>query len=162
MISYKNEAIVVLHNIRSIHNVGSIFRTCDALGISKVYLSGYTPSPTDRFGRVRKDLHKTALGAEETVSWEKVFQIGSLIKRLRKEGYFLVAVEQSPDAINYKNVSLSQKHPTAFIFGNEVRGLSQQILEKCDCIAEISMKGEKESLNVAVSVGIALFRILDI
>lgn len=157
----KQLAVVILHNIRSTHNVGSIFRTADAAGVNKVYLTGYTPAPEDRFGRKRMDVHKTALGAEDSVPWQQVKIVGNLIERLKKEGFFIVAVEQSPESVDYKSISLPKKTPIAFIFGNEIRGVSPQILKKCDVVAEIQMKGEKESLNVSVSAGIVLFRMLD-
>ncbi|TSC84509.1 MAG: tRNA/rRNA methyltransferase SpoU [Parcubacteria group bacterium Gr01-1014_17] len=146
---------LILHNIRSNHNVGSIFRTADAAGVTKIFLTGYTPAPLDRFGRVNKEIAKTALGAEKTVAWERVKKVQELFAHLKKEKVFLVAVEQSPHSINYKKIP--RKKNIALIFGNEVRGLSQSILKQCDCIAEIPMRGTKESLNVSVSVGIVLF-----
>jgi len=156
----KKEAILILHNIRSAYNVGSIFRTADAAGISKIYLTGHTPAPLDRFRRGRRDIAKTALGAEKTISWERTRRLGDLLKKLKKEKVFVVAVEQSPQARDYKKIK--NKYPVAFLFGNEVKGLSKQILKKCDVIAEIPMKGEKESLNVSVAVGVVLFRILNV
>jgi len=156
----KKETYLILHNIRSTHNVGSIFRTADASGISKIYLTGYTPTPLDRFGRKRSDIAKIALGAEENITWEYKKNIGDLIKNLKKQRVYVIAVEQSKKSVDYKKVKTQQK--TAIIFGNEVKGLSKTILDKCDVIAEIPMKGKKESLNVSVSVGIALFKILGI
>lgn len=154
------EVIVILPDIRSALNVGSIFRTADACGINKIYLTGYTPAPIDKFGRVNKEIAKTALGAEKIIAWEKLESISKLITKLKKEGFPLVAIEQAEGSVDYKKVKAKNK--TAFIFGNEVNGLPKNILEKCDVIAEIPMKGEKESLNVSVSVGVALFRILGI
>jgi 23S rRNA (guanosine2251-2'-O)-methyltransferase len=136
--------------------VGSIFRTADAAGVSKIYLTGITPAPVDRFGKKRKDVLKTSLGAEDTVPWQHFLRIGSLLTHLKKDGVRIVAVEQSEQSIDYKKI----KHTTksiAYIFGNEVRGLSSKILEKCDKIVEIQMHGKKESLNVSVSAGIILF-----
>lgn len=156
----RKKVILILHNIRSVYNVGSIFRTADAAGVSEIFLSGYTPTPTDRFGRARKDITKTALGAERFVSWKKVSTVGSAIEQLKQDGVQVVAVEQSKKAIDYKK--LSANYPTAFIFGNEVRGLSKNILDKCDVVAEIPMRGNKESLNVSVAVGIVLFGVLNI
>lgn len=150
---------IVLHNIRSAHNIGAIFRIADAIGIDTVYLSGYSPTPRDRFGRTRGDIHKTALGAEKTVSWKYVSNIGNLLRRLKKDDFTIVAVEQNKNAIDYKEFTTPDK--SAFIFGNEVRGLSQKLLEKCDHVISIPMRGKKESLNVATSVGIILFRALD-
>ncbi|HDO23771.1 MAG TPA: TrmH family RNA methyltransferase [bacterium] len=146
---------VVLHNIRSLNNVGSIFRTADGAGVLKIFLTGYTPAPVDSFNRERKEIHKTALGAEKFIEWEKTGDIGKLIKKLRKEGVCVVAVEQSPKAIDYKK--FKPKFPLAIILGNEVRGLSKKVLEKCGAIAQIPMCGKKESLNIAVAAGIALY-----
>ncbi len=150
---------VVLNDIRSIHNVGSIFRTSDAVGVDKIFLTGYTPTPKDRFGRVRKDLAKVALGAEQSVSWEYEKSALSLVKRLKKEGVCVVAIEQSPDSINYRKVKING--PTAFVYGNEVDGISKSVLKECDIVAEIPMAGKKESLNVSVSAGITLFGMLN-
>ncbi|MCK5027300.1 MAG: RNA methyltransferase [Candidatus Pacebacteria bacterium] len=153
------ETAVILHNIRSVHNVGSIFRTCDAAGIDKIYLCGYTPQPVDRFGRPRSDLGKVALGAEKSVKWEYIKNIEDCIKKLKEKGFEIVAIEQAENSVDYKKVKIKEK--TAFVLGNEPNGISKEILDTCDIIAEIPMKGEKESLNVSVSAGIALFRILE-
>lgn len=151
---------VCLPDIRSAYNIGSIFRTCDAAGIRKIYLSGHSPCPTDKFGRARKDIAKTALGAEKTIDWEYSKSTATLIKKLKKEGFHCIAIEQSKDSIDYKKVKVKTK--TLFVFGNEVTGLSKNILNLMDEVAEIPMMGGKESLNVSVSAGIALFRILDL
>lgn len=151
---------VLLHNIRSTHNVGSIFRTSDALGITKIYLSGYTPTPNDRFGKPRRDIAKVSLGAEKTISWEYLQMPEKIIKRLKKEKYYIVALEQSENSIDYKKIKI--KYPVLFIVGNEVEGVSDKILSLCDSIAEIPMKGDKESLNVSVAFGVALFRVLGV
>lgn len=156
----KRENIIILPDIRSALNVGSIFRTADACGAEKIYLVGYTPAPVDKFGRVNKEIAKTALGAEQNVSWEKLETMSKLITKLKKEDFFLIAIEQAPNSADYKRVKLKEKN--AFIFGNEVTGLPKNILKNCDIIAEIPMRGEKESLNVAVSAGVALFRILGV
>jgi len=160
------ETVIILPDIRSALNVGSIFRTADACGVDKIYLAGYTPAPVDKFGRANKEIAKTALGAEKTLAWEKIEDVSKLLTKLKKEDFYLIAVEQAENSIDYKKITrLRRQEPktkTAFVFGNEVTGLDKNILKKCDVIAEIPMKGEKESLNVAVSVGVALFRILDI
>ncbi len=156
----KKEIIIILHDIRSNGNVGSIFRTSDALGVSKIFLTGYSPAPLDRFGRKVKEIAKTALGAEEAVPWEKVKDVKKLIKHLRDKKFEIIAIEQSKSSVDYRKVKIGEK--TVFIFGNEVDGLSKQILEIADQIAEIGMKGDKESLNVSVAFGVALFRILNI
>jgi len=137
--------------------VGSVFRTCDAAGVSKLYLCGYTPTPVDRFGRKRKDVAKVSLGAEETVPWEHSKSIFTLIKKLKKDKVQIVAVEQDKKSEEYTN--LKMKKSTAFLFGNEVSGLPKKILNEADDIVEISMNGKKESLNVSVAVGIILFGI---
>lgn len=146
---------IILHNIRSQYNVGSIFRTADGAGVDKIFLTGYTPSPVDEFGRPRSDIHKTALGAEKFVKWEKVKDIGKLIKRLKNERVYIVAVEQSDLAINYKK--FKPKLPLSLIFGNEVKGLNKKLFEKCNAILQIPMFGKKESLNVSVAAGIVIY-----
>jgi tRNA G18 (ribose-2'-O)-methylase SpoU len=150
--------ILILHNIRSVENVGAMFRTADAAGIDKIYLTGYTPTPLDRFGRKRKDLAKSALGAEEFVSWESKKMISPIIAKLKREGFQIVGIEQDKKSIDYKKVKTKNKN--VFIVGAEVTGIPKNILEKCDIIAEIPMRGQKESLNVSVACGIALFGIL--
>ena len=154
------ETILILHNIRSTHNVGSIFRTADAAGVSHIYLSGYTPAPLDRFGRVEKGIAKTALGAEMAIPWESTKELAKLLTRLKQERVTLIAIEQGVRAVDYKKIKAPAR--SAFIVGNEVRGLSRNILSRCDIIAEIPMKGKKESLNVAVATGIGLFRMRNI
>lgn len=156
----KKENVLILHNIRSAENVGAMFRTADAVGIDRIYLSGYTPTPIDRFGRKRKDIAKSALGAEEFVKWETRKNIISLLARLKKEGFQIIAVEQDEKSIDYKKVKLKNKN--AFIMGAEVEGISKNILQKCDAIAEIPMRGKKESLNVSVACGVFLFQVLKI
>ena len=153
---------LILHNIRSVHNVGSIFRTADAAGVEKIYLAGVTPTPLDRFGRKRKDLAKVALGAEEFLSWEYKKSLSALISALKKDGYEIVALEQSTRAIDYRKFKIknSAKNKIALILGEETKGVPKNILDKCDTIIEIPMRGRKESLNVSVATGIALFRII--
>lgn len=155
-----NKTYLILHNIRSVQNVGAIFRTADAVGISKIYLTGYTPTPIDRFGRERSDVAKTALGAQKNIEWEYVKTITPVINKLKKQKTNIVSVEQEVNAIDYKKVKI--KKDTAFIFGNEVKGLSKSILDKSDQIAQIQMLGKKESLNVSVTVGVFLFRVLNV
>jgi 23S rRNA (guanosine2251-2'-O)-methyltransferase len=154
------KAYILLHDIRSVHNVGSIFRTSDALGITKIFLTGHTPTPLDRFGNPRKDFAKVALGAEKTVPWEYSENAEDVILKLKKEGLRIVAIEQSPAAVDYKKIVVDRD--TLFIFGNEVEGVSKNILELADAIAEIPMKGAKESLNISVAFGAAMFRILNV
>ncbi len=151
------EIAVLLHNIRSTHNVGSIFRTADAAGVSRVYLTGYTPAPTDRFGRVQKDIAKTALGAERFLPWEHQVSPVRLITKLKKEGWNIVGVEQDARARDYR--TFKTKGNTVFIFGNEVAGISKDLRKRCDTLIEIPMHGKKESLNVSVAAGIILFSV---
>jgi tRNA G18 (ribose-2'-O)-methylase SpoU len=146
---------VMLHNVRSAHNVGSVFRTSDAAGVSHIFLTGYTPTPTDRFDRTQKDIAKTALGAETWIPWTYTKQPHKSIAELREHGWRIVGVEQDARAHDYRTFSLTQ--PTVFVFGNEVLGLSKTLRDACDDIIEIPMHGKKESLNVAVSAGIVLF-----
>lgn len=158
--SVKKEVILILHNIRSNHNVGSIFRTADAVGITKIFLTGYTPAPLDKFGRIVGEISKTALGAEKNILWEKNKNIKKVIENLKKEGFRIIAIEQAKNSVDYKKIKIKSK--SAFILGNEVAGLSKSTLSFCDTIAEIPMRGKKESLNVSVSAGVVLFRILNI
>lgn len=151
---------IILHNIRSAQNVGAIFRTAEAAGIEKIYLTGYTPRPLDRFGRDQKAVSKAALGAEKIIEWEGHEKVSGVIEKLKKDKFQIISIEQSENSIDYKKVNTKEKN--VFILGNEVRGISKQILEKSDVVAEIPMSGQKESLNVSVSAGISIFRILDI
>jgi len=155
-----SQKIVVLDNIRSVYNVGSIFRTCDAVGIDKIYLCGLTPCPIDRFGRARMDFAKVSLGAEKVVEWEYVEKTIDALKKLKEYGFIIIAVEQTKNSVDYKKIVVPDK--VVFVFGNEVEGISEDTLSFCDVIIDIPMKGKKESLNVAVSAGIVLFRALDI
>lgn len=156
----KLELALLLENIRSAENVGAIFRTADASGVSHIYLGGYTPTPNDRFGRPNKKIATRALGAEQNIPWTSVERIGALILKLKKSGWQIVALEQNPKAIDYKKLKLKPK--TLLVVGNEVEGVSQKVLKTADKIIEIPMLGKKESLNVSVATGIALFRLLNI
>jgi len=149
------EIALLLHNVRSAHNVGSIFRTADAAGVSAVYLTGYTPRPLDRFGRSQKEIAKTALGAEKFLAWEYAKTPDVLLKKLRADGFRVIGVEQDTRSRDYQ--SLKPRGKTVFVFGNEVRGLSPALRDACDELVEIPMRGKKESLNVAVAAGIILF-----
>jgi len=142
-----------------------MFRTADAAGVNKIYLTGYTPAPLDRFGRKRKDLAKSALGAEEYVSWESKKILPTLIVKLKKEGFQVIAIEQDKKSVDYRKLSAKggpacSWNKKVFIVGSEVLGIPKSILKKCDVIAEIPMHGKKESLNVSVSLGIVLFGVL--
>lgn len=155
--------VVILHNVRSTHNVGSIFRTADAAGCEKIYLCGITPAPVDRFGRVNEKVSKVALGAERWIAWEKVGQIIRLIDKIKKEGYKIFAVEQSSRSLPYQKIKLSKKDlaKTALVVGNEIKGLPPAILRRADKILEIPMRGKKESLNVAVAFGVVAFNLIN-
>lgn len=135
-----------------------MFRTADAAGVDKIYLVGYTPAPLDRFGRKRNDLHKSALGAEEFVAWEQAKTISSLISKFKKQGFQIIAIEQDEKSVDYRKVKMKNKN--AFIMGAEVEGIPKNVLKKCDVIAEIPMRGKKESLNVSVAFGVVMFRVL--
>jgi len=174
--------IVVLHNIRSLHNVGSIFRTADAAGIKKIYLCGITPSPIDQFGKPRQQLVKVSLGAEKYVEWEKVKTIRKLIDDLKKQKYKIFAVEQNKKSIPYYKIKTSStftresRRKIVLVLGNELRGLPPSILKRADKILEIPMRGAmvrqahhprrtghgKESLNVAVAFGIIVFKLREL
>lgn len=150
---------LILHDIRSAHNVGAIFRTAEGAGVRKIYLTGYTPTPVDNFGRVNKEIAKTALGAEKILAWEKTEDIFKLLDKLKKESTQIVALEQAADSVDYRKIKLN--NDAAVIVGNEVTGIEPKVLDLCDVVAEIPMHGEKESLNVSVATGIALFRWLE-
>ena len=154
--------ILILHNIRSVENVGAMFRTADGAGVNKIYLTGYTPAPIDRFGRKRGDLAKSALGAEEFVAWEYRKGVSLLLSKLKKKGFQIIGIEQAKNSVDYKTLRLRSGQGNAFIVGPEVKGIPKSILKKCDIIAEIPMRGRKESLNVSVALGIALFRICNL
>lgn len=154
--------IAIFHNIRSMHNVGSMLRTADAAGIEKVYLCGITPTPADAFGRPRAQITKVALGAEKSVEWEKLGSSGPLINRLKVQGYKIFAIEQSKKSIPYSKIPKSYILNPKFclVVGSEIKGLPPSILDRADAILEIPMYGEKESLNVGVAFGIVVFHII--
>jgi tRNA G18 (ribose-2'-O)-methylase SpoU len=149
---------VILDNIRSAHNVGSIFRTSDGAGVSKIFLVGVTPCPVDRFGRLQPEIAKTSLGAADIVPWEQVSNDDAvlLVRRLRGEGVTVVAVEQTADAIALDQFQVPKN--VAYILGNEVDGVSDALIKESDTVVEIPMAGKKESLNVSVAAGIVLFK----
>ncbi len=168
MIPKKQDVRLLLDNIRSVHNVGSVFRTAETLGISRIYCAGTTPTPLDRFGRKRKDLAKVALGAEDSIRWEHVGGDSKsdsieLVKRLKKEGFQVIALEQAENSVDYKAVDIkkSLQDKILIILGAEVDGVSPELLKLADVIAEIPMRGKKESLNVSVAAGVFLYLLLD-
>lgn len=149
--------LVILHEVRSSHNVGAIFRTADATGISRVYLCGYTPTPIDRFGRQNKKLTKTALGADATLAWEHHDDTFQLIASLQREGVFVVVVEQTHAAVSLFKTNIPKNQSVGFVVGNEVLGVPPHICACADLVIELPMLGQKESLNVAVTTGIVLY-----
>ena len=156
-----SEIIVIAHNIRSTHNVGSIFRTCEGFGVTKLILSGYTPYPTypgdTRLPHIAEKLtqqiHKTALDAETMVPFE--YQEIPNIEVLKNNSFRIVALEQTDTSINLQDYRPSEK--VALVLGEEVYGVENNLLKQCDDIVEIPMSGEKESFNVSVAAGIALY-----
>ncbi len=157
----KQELLLILHNIRSAHNVGAIFRTADGAGAKEIVLSGYTPVPPKKgalyLTPADKALKKTALGAEETVSWKKVARLTPVVNRLKKEGYTIIGLEQDSKSTDYRSPVKALR--VALLVGNEVSGMEKKVLEQCDVILEIPMRGKKNSLNVSVATGIALYQI---
>lgn len=155
----KRDVRLLLDSIRSVHNVGSIFRTAETVGVRKIYCAGTTPTPVDRFNRKRPDLAKVALGAEDMVEWEHVVESMPVANALKKDGFQVVALEQTEGSVDYKSITTSDR--CLIILGAEVDGVSKDLLRLADVIAEIPMHGQKESLNVSVSAGIFLFRLFD-
>jgi len=172
--------IVILNNIRSLYNVGSIFRTADAAGCEKIYLCGITPAPVDIFGKPRQQLTKISLGAERYIKWEKVRVTGKLISELKKSGYKIFVIEQNKKSTAYykisKNYLISRSlDKIVIVVGNEIKGLPASILKRADKILEIPMRGAmvrqahhprhvgrgKESLNVSVAFGIVIFHLIN-
>ncbi|MEK7116502.1 MAG: TrmH family RNA methyltransferase [Patescibacteria group bacterium] len=142
----------IAHNIRSAENVGALFRTCDSLGITRLWITGYSPTPA------HSKVAKTALGAETAVEWEQRIDVTSVVEELRREGTRIVALEIAEGATNLAKYLPHQK--TALLLGNEVTGIPPSILALCDDVVAISQRGKKESLNVAVAAGIAGFWML--
>lgn len=152
--------VLILDNLRSVENTGSIFRTAEGLGVAKIILVGTTPAPVDRFGRKRADFSKVSLGAEEMMPWEYIKEkdLGALIKALRGEKFQIISLELTHESKDVKD--FKTKNRFALIVGNEVDGVSGAALKASDGVVEIPMKGKKESLNVSVSTGIALYELL--
>ncbi|MEI6276534.1 MAG: RNA methyltransferase [Prolixibacteraceae bacterium] len=142
---------VVLDNIRSCHNIGSVFRTSDALLVEKIYLCGISSTPPD------KEIRKTALGAENSVPWEYFSSTLEVIADLKSKGYTIIAVEQVEDSISLKDYIPTENARLALVFGNEVKGVQQEVVDQCDLSLEIPQYGTKHSFNISVSVGIVLW-----
>lgn len=159
----KQQFFALLHNIRSAHNVGAIFRTAEGAGISGLYLAGHTPAPFSKeFWKTRahRDIEKTALGAETYIPWEHHKQAWRVIERLKKEGVSIIALEQTKNSMDY--TVFKPKFPLCIVVGNEINGLPQSILKRSDQIIEIPMRGKKESLNVSVAFGIAAYHMVTV
>ena len=149
--SEKTPLILVLDDIRSLHNIGSVFRTADAFLIEKIYLCGSTATPPN------KEIHKTALGATETVAWEHHENILEVIEKLKKDNVMTLAIEQVESAVFLQNFKVEKNKKYALVFGNEVYGVSQDAVALCDGCIEIPQLGTKHSLNISVSAGIVVW-----
>lgn len=147
----KTPLIIVLDDIRSLNNIGSVFRTADAFLVEKIYLCGITAQPP------HKEIHKTALGATETVEWEYVEDICEAIKKLQQDNTKVYAIEQVENSTFLQDVHIEENQKTAIIFGNEVRGVAQEAIDLADGCIEIPQLGTKHSLNIAVSLGIVVW-----
>jgi tRNA G18 (ribose-2'-O)-methylase SpoU len=152
--SAKSPLVVVLENVRSMHNVGSVFRTCDAFLVEKIYLCGFTPTPPHR------EIQKTALGATETVSWEAVTETHQLIKDLKEQGYLVYAVEQIHSSISLDLFFPEKDKKIVLVFGNEADGVSEETIQLCNGAIEIPQFGSKHSFNISVSAGIVLWDVM--
>lgn len=146
---------LILENIRSAYNVGAIFRTADGAGVSKIFLIGYTPAPTDRFGRSQPEIKKTSLGASETLPWEHHGTTLPVLENLRKAGVITVVVEQGRRSQWIGDFVVPKE--VVYVVGNEIDGVSAAVQEAADMVIEIPMLGSKESLNVSVAAGIVLY-----
>ena len=151
--SEKRPVIVILDDVRSMHNVGSAFRTCDAFAIEALYLCGYTPAPPHR------DIHKTALGATETVSWKNFITTMDAVNEARANGYKILAIEQAHNSIMLHEWN-RENEKIALVFGNEVTGVNDDVLKAADGCIEIPQWGAKHSLNISVSIGVVLWEIV--
>lgn len=147
----KTPLIVVLDNVRSLNNIGSVFRTCDAFLIKKIYLCGITATPP------HKDIHKTALGATDTVAWEYVENTIEVVKKLQGEGVKVFSIEQAENAVMLQNFKPQSREACAVIFGNEVKGVQQEVVTASNAVIEIPQLGSKHSLNIAVSAGVVIW-----
>ncbi len=147
----KIPVVVVLDNVRSLNNVGSAFRTSDAFRVEKIFLCGITGTPPHR------DIQKTALGATDSVSWAHVQDTVHLVKELKAKGYIIIAVEQAEKSVMLNDFYAKASSKYCLIFGNEVFGVNQEVINQCDSVIEIPQEGTKHSLNISVSMGILLW-----
>ena len=150
----KKTITILLDNVRSLNNVGSIFRTSDGFGIEKIFLCGITGTPPHR------DIHKTALGAENSMAWEHAENTAEVCKQLKADGYKIVAIEQAEGSVSLQDFTIERDEKIAIIFGNEVDGVSDEVLALCDACVEIPQFGTKHSFNVSVCCGIVLWELL--
>lgn len=150
----RNPFWIVLDQVRSMHNVGSVFRTSDAFHVAGIMLCGLTPRPPHR------DIHKTALGATDTVPWHYEASVEAALRRLKAEGYMVLAVEQTHNSTALQDITFSARDKVALVFGNEVNGVSEEALSLCDGSIEIPQWGSKHSLNISVSVGVVLWELV--
>jgi len=141
----------VLDSVRSMHNVGAVFRTADSFNLSGIYLCGVTPQPPHR------DIHKTALGATESVTWQYENDITVVLQKLKEEGYIILAVEQTHNSVWLQDYNFQKDHKVALVFGNEVTGVSDEALALCNTVIEIPQFGAKHSLNISVAAGVVLW-----
>ncbi len=159
MTNNTSSLILIAHDIRSAHNVGSLFRTASGAGVEKIYLTGYTLVPARPgklyLSRAEKDLAKTALGAEREIPYEKREDVKGCINDLKREGYKVIGLEQSEKSVDYRTAPLGSK--IALLIGTEVEGIPEELQNLCDSLYEIPMHGAKNSLNVSVATGIALY-----
>lgn len=142
--------VLVAHNIRSLWNVGSFFRTADAFALAHVYLTGYTSAPP------RKEISKTAIGADEWIPWSKEFDVQTVLADVKKRNFTIVSLELTSQSIDLASIVLPQTSPVCLVVGNEILGVPEEVLSRSDIIARIPMLGKKNSLNVSVATGIAL------
>lgn len=147
----KMPLVVVLDNVRSLNNVGSVFRTSDAFLVESICLCGITATPPNA------EIHKTALGAENSVNWTYCEDARDAVRRLKEEGYLLCAIEQAQRSVLLSDIEIDGTKKYAIVLGNEVKGVSQQVVDMCDCCIEIPQYGTKHSLNVSVAAGLVIW-----
>lgn len=145
---------ILLHNVRSMHNVGAAFRSADAFGINEILISGFTPHPP------RPEISKTAIGAEKHVKWQKIEDLQSDLKALKEDGYLLIGLEQTTESVLLPDYQIPSDRKVCLVFGNEVTGVDEEVLPFIDDFVEIPQYGHKHSLNVSVTVGVALYAFL--
>ena len=159
------EIVIIAHDIRSTHNVGSLLRTAEGLGVAKVYLTGYTPYPRQQHderlphlaAKIDTQIAKTALGAENMVDWQHSENIAQVLDALKADGFQIIALEQTPDAVPLPSFASTQK--VALVLGREVEGVDPKILSLCDTVVEIPMAGNKESFNVVQAAAMTLYHL---